>query len=636
MINSAEILKQRQFVSTARNAPFWAGINLSFLILCLIEFKCSVFTSISSLTFIKNMMTFFEILFMFLFLINFIYNTYLFVWFKRFLQPIQMTPEEFRLFGIDENECGFKLKDVTTTNDSCQEFKSKHKISLTPKFEISYENLSNHGHSSLDSTALSTRFHDSNSLYDIKPTSWSFNPGTIADSPYSKRSDASLNNSLSQKQIDGIRFRRSRSFLNDSFDKSLSPTCSSSVITSKADLDRYLQKHEQRQEELEELLQAQKRYANVNPVLQTMNEMNSTLSHGQNANHYTIGQQFLQTSKNSDLSFHNNSMTPTKHVSFNNSSSSNLFNDSSIFWAHNSPSRALTPPSYKSSIKTHSPPSGSSLEKSESLNSSTRTLEKILSKLDVDDSLLNQMVENIRKWISQTILVRLCREIESINKLIVEKGYIDSMIGETPLKNLKQLAENRRTEFPTLEQVCPFLDISNVRNLENTIPVQEYLVRRLKDLAKGGCMIEFLWDGGGSYNYRPWKQDSLLTDAELILHVFCAYMDSRLLFNPALPEGKPFSSQHFRAATSAGSPGTNSSPMKSIKSDTYIQQEKIYPPHYSLMLKGEHFEIPPGRNNLFYALLIFIHHIKVKNFGLLGRINLGPSGLNIAWVIESK
>nr|XP_027197643.1 transmembrane protein 209-like [Dermatophagoides pteronyssinus] len=573
---------------------------------------------------------------MFLFFVNFLYNSYLFVRFKRFLQPIQMTPEEFRMFGIDEKECGFKLKDMAALNDSCQELKNKPKISLTPKFEISFENHSNHGNSSLDSTALSSRFNDSNSQYDIKPTgSWSFNLGTVVDSPYSKRSDASLNNSLSQKQIDGIRFRRSRSFLNDSFNKSLSPTCSSSVITSKADLDRYLQEHEQRQEELEELFHAEKRYGNVNPILQTMTDMNSasptTLSPGQNTNHSATRQQFLQTTNN-DLFIHNNSMTPTKHVSF----VGNSFNDSSRFLAHQSPPRTLTPPSYKSAIKIHSPPSGSSLEKSESLNSSTRTLEKILTKLNVDDSRLNQMVENIRKWISQTILVRLCREIESINKLIVEKGYIDSMIGETPLKNLKQLAESRRTEFPTLEQVCPFLDISNVRNLENTIPLQEYLVRRLKDLAKGGCMIEFLWDGGGSYNYRPWKQDSMLTDAELILHVFCTYMDSRLLFNPALPEGKPFTSQHFKVATLGGSPGTNSSSMKFIKSDTYIKQDKIYPPHYSLVLKGEHFEIPPGRNNLFYALLIFIHHIKVKNFGLLGRINLGPSGLNIAWVIESK
>lgn len=180
---------------------------------------------------------------------------------------------------------------------------------------------------------------------------------------------------------------------------------------------------------------------------------------------------------------------------------------------------------------------------------------------------------------------------------------------------MKYLAENKRTEFPTLEQVCPFLDINNVRNIENNIPFQQYLVRRIRDLAKGGCMIEFNWNSGGNYNYKQWNDD-MITDTEIILHVFCVYMDSRLLFNPTTPEsGKPFTSQYFMSTVQSVN---NASKSTSIKYDTYIQQVKSYPPHYSLVLKQEPFEIPPGRNNLFYSLLIFIHHIKVKNFGLLG------------------
>lgn len=119
-------------------------------------------------------------------------------------------------------------------------------------------------------------------------------------------------------------------------------------------------------------------------------------------------------------------------------------------------------------------------------------------------------------------------------------------------------------------------------------------------------MMEFLWDGGGSYNYKQWKE-GMLTDSEIILHLFCVYMDSRLLFNPIVPEGKPFTSQHLKFLKGA-----------TPKSDTYIQQMKTYPPYYSLVLKGETLDLPPGRNNLFYALLVFLHHIKVKNFGLLG------------------
>jgi len=84
-------------------------------------------------------------------------------------------------------------------------------------------------------------------------------------------------------------------------------------------------------------------------------------------------------------------------------------------------------------------------------------------------------------------------------------------------------------------------------------------------------------------------------------------MDSRLLFNPTIPEGKPFTSQHYKSVSGP-----------TPKSDTFIQQVKAYPPFFSLVLKGENFDLPPGRNNLFYALLVFLHHIQVKNFGLLG------------------
>ena len=41
-----------------------------------------------------------------------------------------------------------------------------------------------------------------------------------------------------------------------------------------------------------------------------------------------------------------------------------------------------------------------------------------------------------------------------------------------------------------------------------------------------------------------------------------------------------------------------------------------------------------GRNNLFHTLILFLHHIKTKESGVLGRINFGVSGINILWVID--
>lgn len=50
---------------------------------------------------------------------------------------------------------------------------------------------------------------------------------------------------------------------------------------------------------------------------------------------------------------------------------------------------------------------------------------------------------------------------------------------ETSIQQLKQLASSKKSDFPTLEQLCAFLDIQT-RNIENNVTLQQYLVRRIK------------------------------------------------------------------------------------------------------------------------------------------------------------
>ncbi|KAJ6216428.1 hypothetical protein RDWZM_007585 [Blomia tropicalis] len=603
MSNSNEISKRRQFVATAESSPYWASINLLSFFLCVIDFKYGYIPSFSFLKILGNLFLIIEMCLMFNFFINFVYNMYLILWIKKLMQPMELTVSEFNLFGIGAKEIGFKLKKEESSKTVTPIKKVTNTPQSTPTFEINSSSILDK-HASLDSTTLSNRLFDSS--LNSTSSSWSFiRPNSDSFSKLRNSPDLFKNNSGNE-----LKFRKSNSFL---FNKK------KSSISSESELKRYLTEHEERTEHINELIQAQKRFTSVTDGSSHMNQ-------APNSPHF-IGQK-------SETSLTHSPVYSPKNQSFGSP-----FNKSQLATISTSPlsTSSITSnlsqmpnncqevsntavPTYQPAIKVVTLPTNP--EKSESINyshSSTKSLEKILTKLEIDDSRLNQMVENIRKWISQTILVRLSEEIDLINKLILEKGFIDSLIGETSIQQLKQLA--KKLEFSTLEQLCSFLDI-NVRNIENNSTLQQYLVRRIKDLAKGGCITEFHWEGGGSYNYKHWKED-MLTDSEIILHLFCVYMDSRLLFNPTIPEGKPFTSQHLKL-TKSDSP----------RSDTFIHQLKQYPPHYSLSLKGENFDLPPGRNNLFYTLLVFLNHIKVKNFGLLGRINLGPSGLNIAWVID--
>lgn len=56
--------------------------------------------------------------------------------------------------------------------------------------------------------------------------------------------------------------------------------------------------------------------------------------------------------------------------------------------------------------------------------------------------------------------------------------------------------------IPSLATLIPFLELTTN---------QEYLEKRIRELAKGGCMSEFKWNGGSSYKGKDWD-DSLPTD----------------------------------------------------------------------------------------------------------------------------
>lgn len=214
-----------------------------------------------------------------------------------------------------------------------------------------------------------------------------------------------------------LKFRKSNSFLANLSHSGQKPV----TISSQDDLTRYLTEQEERTEHINELVQAQKRLASVTG---SSTHMNSPLNVVQktdipfNSSYSSRNQSFGSSFNNSNISPY---ASPSQVAQMNTSTSEARLNTQDL-------TQAL--PLYQPAIKVSTVPSNP--EKAESVNyshSSTKALEKVLAKLDIDDSRLNQMVENIRKWISQTILIRLAEEIDSINKIITEKGFIDSLIG---------------------------------------------------------------------------------------------------------------------------------------------------------------------------------------------------------------
>jgi hypothetical protein len=230
----------------------------------------------------------------------------------------------------------------------------------------------------------------------------------------------------------------------------------------------------------------------------------------------------------------------------------------------------------------------------------------------VNPNVLRQWTANLRMWISKTILFRLVEEIEFVDEALQRHGLADVRVGSARLEFLKETAQN----LPTLNSLIPFLELTSN---------QEYLVTRIKELAKGGCMSEFRWNRGGSVHNKDWEEH-LPTDSAVVMHLFATYLDSQLPPMPQKPDGRPFTSSHF-----------SKTPDKSaqLKNTLTIYQVQMNPPHYVLLDGEDILEVRNGHNNLFHTLLLFLHLLNTKEYRMLGRLKLVLLGVNLLRVIET-
>ncbi|XP_052060873.1 transmembrane protein 209-like [Mytilus californianus] len=242
--------------------------------------------------------------------------------------------------------------------------------------------------------------------------------------------------------------------------------------------------------------------------------------------------------------------------------------------------------------------------------------EDIWGKRRVTEDELYLWTERVRKWICLSVVSRVAKEIDQINATLRRIGSEETEIGEVSVSTLKHLAFTKGSLVPSLNTVVTYLDFSSN---------QEYLVKRIKDLGRDGCMSDFVWNNGGHYG-KTWGEH-LPNDASLVMHMLCTYFDTRLPAQPKYPDGKTFTSQYF--IKTPDKPNLD-------KEDTFcIYQSAINPPHFQVVIGKSMHNLPKGRNNMFQAVLLFLHHIKTKEHGMLGRVNLGMSGVNVLWIFES-
>lgn len=266
-------------------------------------------------------------------------------------------------------------------------------------------------------------------------------------------------------------------------------------------------------------------------------------------------------------------------------------------------------------------------------------------------NVLDESTDACREWLSSRVLTHVASLVKQANAELEakSKAYAPGeklvVIGEDNLAaiNYRHAQLQRRQQLAyqqtnglvsapvggTVAKVIRYLSVH-----EN----QKYLVSRIAGLADDSCLSDYQHNGGetGKRKLSPRWTDECPTDAQILVHCFCCYMDEHAYTHS--PVGDPLDSLNFTRLHFVKEPDSLASLQKRpATTDTYIYQSSIRPPHFQIATELEDgtyeiWDLKPGRKNLFHAIVVFMYHVCQGSHTKLdeyAHTSLGHSGLNI-------
>ncbi|KHJ46813.1 clathrin adaptor complex small chain [Trichuris suis] len=229
------------------------------------------------------------------------------------------------------------------------------------------------------------------------------------------------------------------------------------------------------------------------------------------------------------------------------------------------------------------------------------SLNVTLEKFALSEERLAVYAERLRLWIFVTILQPLVEEMDRINQIFVELSRPDVKVGVSPVTTLQSMLIAKSEQLSTLAPLIRYLEISTN---------QEYLVERLRSLAKDSAIAEYKWNAGGRFGQKPWDEH-LPTDTEILFHLFCTFLDNQLPISPLCLDGRTFSAEHVAKAPNVPCTGP---------STLCIYQAAVNPPHFQLIHGNEWHDVGKGKKNFLYTIILFLQALKLHRGAFLDQM----------------
>eukprot|EP01097_Dermamoeba_algensis_P002126 TRINITY_DN1845_c0_g1_i2.p1 TRINITY_DN1845_c0_g1~~TRINITY_DN1845_c0_g1_i2.p1 ORF type:complete len:352 (+),score=76.72 TRINITY_DN1845_c0_g1_i2:784-1839(+) len=248
--------------------------------------------------------------------------------------------------------------------------------------------------------------------------------------------------------------------------------------------------------------------------------------------------------------------------------------------------------------------------------------------------------ERMRKWLSKMIVKRVVVLIENVEKLqpLPTQNFSSSLnfpsskpsdslwynISTPAPPSTNELLQRLAQDPAQKPDIIKRIKYDKYLNVIGSTS-REYVIKRIQELAQGAYLSAFKWNGGGVWKGKEWTPE-LPTDSQILIHLFCTYMDFLLLQDP-LSEIKPFTYKYFICF-----PDTPEGKSSSV----LIHQSHIHPPDFEVVYAKEKWRPDQGRNNLFHTLIFFIHCIAQKFDGYIDQVNMDGAEPQLQFIFSGQ
>jgi hypothetical protein len=263
-----------------------------------------------------------------------------------------------------------------------------------------------------------------------------------------------------------------------------------------------------------------------------------------------------------------------------------------------------------------------------------------MSAYGLDDAALLKSARVFRQWFQDKIIGPLLDQYSAaISEISTLQRNQQQPSAAMAMRTFSSVGVNQQQQQSSnLQQLVA--DVESFFTVERVPASKEYVLHRLQQLRASPELGQYDWNHGSSYQGRPFNASTNPTDAEILFHLFCRYLDFKLSQLGSHRTAKPFTAAYVVLVDPEAQHGITDSLTLPVPPSSNLRLFVSRGQHLgslqvSLLLNRTVYDVYHGRSNLFYALISFLVYWNQKSAGWIEMLSLAGD-LELGAIMDVK